>query len=78
MVHKDYSMLRLGSPMPHVLMIKLKIDGKRLNDEREGECRRMSAAERNIKKRDVGTKVGDAEKKAKEAEKELYDGMDAL
>ena len=75
---KDYSMLRLGSPMPHVLMIELKIDGKRLNEERDDELRRKNEAERNIKKRDIEIKARDAERKAKEAEKKAFDGIDAL
>jgi len=68
---KDYSMLRLGSPMPHVLMIELKIDGKRLNDECDDERRRKNDAESSHKECDVKMKV-------KEAEKEMYNGIDAL
>ena len=72
---KDYSMLRLGSPMPQVLMVELKIDGKRLNDEMrrkyDDEWRRKNEDEKRLKERD-------SEMKAREAEKEAFDGIDAL
>lgn len=68
---KDYSMLRLGSPMPHVLKIELKIDGKRLNDERDDELRRKNESEKRLKEKDSEIKV-------RKTEQEEYNGIDAL
>lgn len=72
---KDYSMLRLGSPKPHVLMIELKIDGGRFNDEMrrksDDEWRRKKESEKRLKEKD-------SEIKARKTEQEEYNGIDAL